>query len=231
VDLSSAMIELSRESVPENCHFAVGNIEDEWPRYGHKFDYIHARYVVTFIKDIPKLLRVVYDNLAPGGHVELMEGLFANIPIDDSFVSGGLPSPVVRWNMLMLEGTVYFPWQPRRPGVFRHANIWTCNLQTGIRKFGTEPTAAKNLKRWLQEAGFVNIQERKLALPINTWPKGEERKIQGAMNLENVLRGLGPLTTKVLNEAHGWSTEEAEALVMDVQREAKNTKRHGYLPV
>lgn len=39
------------------------------------------------------------------------------------------------------------------------------------------------------------------------------------------------MTTKVLTGAHGWSVEQVEALIVDVRREAKNKKRHGYLPV
>lgn len=59
MDWSLAMFKLNNDLVPENCRFAVENIEDKWHHYDHKFDYIHARYIVTFVEDIPKLLRVI----------------------------------------------------------------------------------------------------------------------------------------------------------------------------
>ncbi|KAB5518907.1 S-adenosyl-L-methionine-dependent methyltransferase [Coniochaeta sp. 2T2.1] len=92
--------------VPPNCHFEIDDAEDEYT-YSYKFDYIHGRYICPFLADIPKLLRMIYDNLNPGGHVEIMETLMLMKAVDDSLKG----HPLQTWNTMMVEGkfVLFFP--------------------------------------------------------------------------------------------------------------------------
>jgi hypothetical protein len=85
--------------VPPNCRFEIDDSEDEW-MYTYKFDYVHGRYICPFLADIPKLLGVIYDNLNPGGHVEIMETLMLMKAVDDSLDG----HPLQTWNKMMVEG-------------------------------------------------------------------------------------------------------------------------------
>jgi hypothetical protein len=54
-------VDLSKEWVPPNVQFMVDDVEDEWPRLHHLFDYINSRHMAMAIKSWPKLLKQAYE--------------------------------------------------------------------------------------------------------------------------------------------------------------------------
>lgn len=58
--------------VPPNCKFLVDDAEAEWTD-SKSFDFIHIRTLSGSIGDWPRLLRQSYDNLSPGGWIEMQE--------------------------------------------------------------------------------------------------------------------------------------------------------------
>ncbi|OLN97703.1 hypothetical protein CCHL11_09182 [Colletotrichum chlorophyti] len=57
---------------PPNLKFEIVDIEEPW--VGHKeYDFIFCRYMGASIKDWPKLMKNIYDNLAPRGWAEFQE--------------------------------------------------------------------------------------------------------------------------------------------------------------
>ncbi|CRG90736.1 methyltransferase, putative [Talaromyces islandicus] len=58
--------------VPPNLAFEIDDAEDEWV-YSTQFDYIHTRTLCGGIRDWPKFHRQAYDNLRPGGWLEMQE--------------------------------------------------------------------------------------------------------------------------------------------------------------
>ena len=61
--------------VPKNVKFEVDDIESPWT-HTEKFDYIHSRFLAGAIADWPKLVERCYENLKPGGIIELQDGDF-----------------------------------------------------------------------------------------------------------------------------------------------------------
>jgi SAM-dependent methyltransferase len=61
-------------SVPPNVKFYVDDVEGEWT-YGpdEKFDFVHGRALGGSIANFGQLYRRIYDNLKPGGWVEVQE--------------------------------------------------------------------------------------------------------------------------------------------------------------
>lgn len=102
--LGTDLSPIQPDYVPPNCHFEVDDAEDEWV-YSYKFDYVHGRYICPFLADIPKLLGMIYDNLNPGGYVEIMETLMLMKAIDDSLKD----HPLQTWNQMMVEGRQLSP--------------------------------------------------------------------------------------------------------------------------
>jgi len=55
----------------------------------------------------------------------------------------------------------------------------------------------------IREAGFVNVHEWRLKIPIGTWPKDKELKQWGAWNRLFLLQGLEGFSIKGLTDALG----------------------------
>ena len=86
--------------LPPNCRFEIDDVDDAWA-YGHKFDYIHARYLLPFVKkDWNVLFKSAYDQLNPGGWVESQETIIYFQSVDGSIEGTALQ----RWNALLLQG-------------------------------------------------------------------------------------------------------------------------------
>jgi SAM-dependent methyltransferase len=72
--------------VPPNCVFYVDDVESEWTfRQDEAFDFIHGRAIGGSIANFEMLYRQIYDNLNPGGWVEIQE-------YESSFYSDDDPS-------------------------------------------------------------------------------------------------------------------------------------------
>lgn len=69
--------------VPRNVKFEVDDVESPWTHQA-KFDYIHCRFMAGSISDWPKLVRQCYENLNPGGILEMHDGDFMIYSEDDS---------------------------------------------------------------------------------------------------------------------------------------------------
>jgi len=108
---------------------------------------------------------------------------------------------------------------------------WPNHYVVGVRRMGRNPLAALQLNKLMAEAGFVNITEKRLAVPINAWAKGAEHKVLGAMEMINLLEVAQGITMTVFTKALGWSEEEVEMLLTDVRNNLKDRSIHAYLPV
>lgn len=58
--------------VPPNVRFIVDDVEKAWV-CGEGYDFIHCRYMAGSIRDWPGLARRCFENLKPGGWLELQE--------------------------------------------------------------------------------------------------------------------------------------------------------------
>ena len=79
--------------------FEIDDAEDEWI-YSYQFDYIHGRYICPFMTDVPKFIRNIYENVKPGGHVEIMETLMLIEAVDNSLEGTALE----KWGKMTREG-------------------------------------------------------------------------------------------------------------------------------
>ncbi len=91
--------------------------------------------------------------------------------------------------------------------------------------------ALVHLKTRLAEAGFVNITERKIAVPSNPWARGAEQKIRGALMMTNLLEVAQGITSNVFTKILGWSAEEVEVFLAQVRSGLRDRSVHAYVPV
>ncbi|KAK8851018.1 Secondary metabolism regulator LAE1 [Apiospora arundinis] len=134
--------------VPPNVKFLVDDVEDTWLN-GDNIDFVHMRNMIPILSSPVALLKQVFDNLKPGGWVELQD-VDGAVHCDD----GTLPSdwPLVKFCDLMVEA---------------------------FAKLGTRSHAAMFGGNYLHEAGFVNIQHRTAKLPYGTWPADKTTRLVG----------------------------------------------------
>ena len=98
-------------------------------------------------------------------------------------------------------------------------------------KIGKDWTRVKKYKEMLEQAGFVDVVERKYEWPVGTWAKGKRQKMLGLWYREDLLSGLQGFTMALLTRALGMSSVEVELLLMGVRNDIKSNRIHIYIPV
>lgn len=159
---------------------------EEWD-YTPDFDYIHTRVTFACWSDMPdEIIRPAYAHLRPGGWFEAQE-TFSNIEYEDSDnpeeVAARSNNAFVRWvdEVKQLGGAVARPFDD-----------------------------ACKLKEWLEEAGFVDVQERVYKIPLSGWPLEERTKRLGELWRANIEAGLGAFSYALFNRVQDRSLEEIE---------------------
>lgn len=94
--------------------------------------------------------------------------------------------------------------------------------------FGTPASSPRYLKGWMLEAGFVDVEEHILKLPVGVWPKNKRFKNIGLFEMVNMEEGLGSLSMMLFTRALKWSPEQVELFLMDVRKDVKNNDLHSY---
>ncbi|KAL3426424.1 methyltransferase domain-containing protein [Phlyctema vagabunda] len=186
--------------VPPNCAFEIDDIEEPWT-YKFKFDFINLRMMVGTVRNWPRCFKQCYDNLNPGGWIEIKDIKF---PVEDNDNSFPENCAIRKWTDLILEGT---------------------------KTLGSPCDCAKDYKDQLIEAGFTNVVETRFKWPMNRWPHDPKLKELGMWMHENFSTGLSGLSMAVFTRGLGWTQEELEVFLVDVRKDMKNTRIHGYFPI
>ncbi|CAI6306338.1 unnamed protein product [Periconia digitata] len=186
--------------VPPNVKFYIDDAESDWvyPPDEH-FDFIHARELAGAIGDWDKLCKQSFDNLKPGGYLELQEPI-ARFECDDGSFA---------------QAKDLYQWQE------------LCNQ--AAMKFGKLMQSAGELKGKLLAAGFVDVHERILKVPIGPWPKDPKMKELGRYHREQLAQGIGPYTLGFLGKVQGWSEDECKVITAKVISQMRNPKIHTYI--
>lgn len=155
--------------------FEVDDIEDTWPSEHSNLDYIHGRGLAGFIRDRQKLASQAFTALAPGGYYELQEQ--------------GDP-------MQCTDGTV------PPDSVLRE---WVERWEDAARLIGSpwlEVSRKGALKKELEDAGFVDVEECMFIIPNGPWPKDPKLKKIGEYSL--VSRDMETLGEEKAGRDGGW---------------------------
>jgi len=191
------------EWVPPNVRFMVDDVESPWLHPENYFDYIHSRHTVMAIKDWPKLLRTGLDHLRPGGWFEMQE--VVHFPVS---MNGTMPPdhPVAQYWSLITEGL-------RNLGIDFHA------------------AAGGRLAAKMREAGYVNVTERVLQIPIGTWPKNKVLKTVGLYWRIILMDGIQAIALGPLTRGLKWSREQVELFLIQVRRAYHDNSCLMYMPL
>jgi hypothetical protein len=80
----------------------------------------------------------------------------------------------------------------------------------------------------MEEAGFINVEEHILKLPVGGWPRDPRLKKCGIFEMVNMTEGISGLTMMLFTRCLRWSREQVEAFLVNVRKEAKDKKIHSY---
>ncbi|EKG16084.1 hypothetical protein MPH_06779 [Macrophomina phaseolina MS6] len=95
-------------------------------------------------------------------------------------------------------------------------------------KFGKPPSSPRYLKSWMEAAGFIDVEEHTLKLPIGPWPKELRMKQVGAFERVNMDEGIEALCLMLFTRALGWTREEVEVFLAQIRKEVKRKDVHSY---
>ncbi|KAF4454073.1 hypothetical protein F53441_3358 [Fusarium austroafricanum] len=186
--------------VPPNCTFEIDDAEKEWT-WSQPFDYIFVRLLAGSIADWNTFTRRCFDNLEPGGWLEVIDPVFP-IRSDDGTLKPS--SPLHKWDDLTAKGST---------------------------KLGRYLGEGANHEKRLKDQGFVNVTRKAFKWPINTWPKDPKHKEVGLWTLANIERNLEAISGFLLRQGLGMSQEEILMFLSEVRAEMRNLKVHAYWEV
>ncbi|KAN0092228.1 S-adenosyl-L-methionine-dependent methyltransferase [Hyaloscypha variabilis] len=185
--------------VPPNVKFMVDDFESPWLHGDEYFDYVHARNIAPVTKDLPKVLSEAYRSIKPGGWIEFQEQQYHAFCDDDT---------MPEHHML---------------------NEWWENLRKALAEFGRDLQAVLKMEQLLRDAGFVNIEERVVKIPIGPWAKDKKLKTAGMYCRAMVEDGLEGLSLGPMSRGLGWSPEEIQVYLVGVRKALMDRSVHAYM--
>ncbi|OJJ43493.1 hypothetical protein ASPZODRAFT_135957 [Penicilliopsis zonata CBS 506.65] len=184
--------------VPPNCVFEVDDFEASW-EYSSPFDYIHGRELAGAIKDINHLASKAFNNLKPGGYLELQSFNFKYFSDDNSLEERG-------------------PYLTQLGGLVKEAG----------ERFGKTMQDMDTWGEAFKAAGFVDVVTKMIKVPVGPWPKDKKQKIIGMYMQSQVNQAVGSLLPGILGKGLGWPNEEVAVMAARLRNEIADASIHQY---
>ncbi|KAF2732352.1 S-adenosyl-L-methionine-dependent methyltransferase [Polyplosphaeria fusca] len=187
--------------VPPNARFYIDDAEAEWVYPAEeRFELVHVRGLSGSIGDWDRLVAQCFAHLEPGsGWLEFQEPE-AWVWSDDGSVAKA--ESLVQWQEL-------------------------CNSAAG--KFGKELRVGAGLGERMRRAGFVDVRERVVKVPVGGWPKDARMKEIGRYQREHMAMGIEPYTYGFIGKVLGWTEEECKVITAKVVNEVRDRSLHLYI--
>jgi hypothetical protein len=147
---------------------------------------------VGAIKDWPGLLTDTFKHLNPGGWVEICD-------FEYYFKS----------NINSMD---------QAPDIVS----WTNGLDEAATMFGRRMDVAVHLKKWVENAGYIDVVQDITPIPIGMWPKDKELKTLSSYQLTNLLDTVSSYGLANFTRVLAWTAEEYEVFSAKVRRLIKN---------
>ncbi|KAE8451408.1 hypothetical protein EG329_004037 [Mollisiaceae sp. DMI_Dod_QoI] len=185
--------------IPNNVFFTQRDIESPWYGVDMDWDMIHMRMLNGSISSWPDIYSKVFRHLKPGfGWMEHVE-----IDLVPRCDDGTLPesSHLVQWANYLLDATA----RAHRPLAYN-----------------------EHTRQMLEQAGFVEIQEQVIMVPLNPWPNDPHMKEVGRWYNLGLTQGLDALSLGPLTRINNWTKADVESLTAAAKRDICSKKYHSY---
>ncbi|KAL7274493.1 hypothetical protein RUND412_002597 [Rhizina undulata] len=185
--------------IPNNLEFVIEDFTEDWTWPEESFDFIHGRALYGSVEDWPRLISEIHTALKPGGWFESVETSCEHLSDDGSVVQS--ESVAVQWSRLIAEAG---------------------------ERIGKTFDLIGKVKPWMEEAGFVKIQEIEVKLPVGTWPRDGHMREIGKYNLVNILEAAEGFSMAMFTRVLNWDPSTTQALLEKVCEEYQDKDKHGY---
>lgn len=183
---------------PKNVRFEICDATED--SWGERpYDYIHTRIMLGAFNDFRTIIAQGLDNLEPGGWMESQE-MWPTAKCDDGTMSRET-SKLCEWIKYQDEAAM---------------------------KLGYPLRIANKLKRWYEEAGFVDVHQEIFKIPIGGWPKDPQFKLLGRWWGFSLTQGLNAFSMALFTRAFNWSQEEVMVYLVDVRKTLQDKRVHAY---
>jgi len=163
-----------------------------------KYDLIHGRELLGTVPDWVELYRKAYRALKPGGWFDQSE-----------------PSLFFVTDHVKLEEN-----HPTRQ--------WGRMMKEAGEKAGMRFDIAQHLKSWLEEAGFTNVQEKRMPWTIGGWSKDDHQREIGQWNQVRLDAGIKDFCARRFTNQMEWKPEEIEVFCSKLRSAFRDPKLYGY---
>ncbi|KAK8190195.1 S-adenosyl-L-methionine-dependent methyltransferase [Phyllosticta capitalensis] len=192
---------------PKNLEFQTQPnqpLEIGWSLPMTTFDFIHGRAVSGDIDDWPAYYRQILDSLKPGGYYEQKEFSFFLSSDDDS----------------VNDAHVFHQWRD----VHLAAALANPPISTGAF------TAFEHQKQGMLDAGFEDVHERRMKIPVGPWSSDARLSEAGRWLLFQEFVNLANRNGfKRVCEGLGWSEETTTAFMARFRKGLQDKSVHAYL--
>jgi len=108
---------------------------------------------------------------------------------------------------------------------------WSNMTVDGAKALGKDWRCTVKYKQCFIDAGFEDVVEERFPAAIGTWPRDKDDKLVGLYWTANMLDGINGISSVALRRGLGMSSEALELFLVDVRRDLKDRKIHGYWPM
>lgn len=188
------------ERIPSNLRFRIPqDFESPWTLGEGSFDLIHLRTGCGSVSSWPEIYQRIHDHLKPVyGSFEQVELDMAPRCDDGTLQSDSI---LLRWWGYLDEATA----RVNKPLAY---NRWTGHM--------------------LQGAGFVDIQEHVIKIPLSSWPADPHLKDVGRWYNLGMTEGLEAFSLAPFTRVNHWPLDDVRRLVRDVKNVMCDKKVHTY---
>lgn len=185
-----------------NSRYVVEDSEEEW-NHELPFDYIHLRLMFSCFSSYKSMVKKAFEHLRPGGWVEYQEFSLEVLGVDE-YSQAALrddPTAYQGWMNLMREGSL---------------------------KLGRDIDVTPKLRDWLTEAGFVDVVEKRILVPISAWSSDPLEQELGRLHQENLYNAVEAVIKMFY--AAGMTQEEVQKYIADYRNNLYDPRLKIYHP-
>jgi hypothetical protein len=105
---------------------------------------------------------------------------------------------------------------------------WNGLLVECMSRIGRNLLDSRNWAQHLRDAGFVDVTEHRVLVPVSPWARGKKNKLLGAISQQNLLEGVASMSTAAFTRILGWTKENLDIFLARVREDLKNKDVHAY---
>lgn len=107
-------------------------------------------------------------------------------------------------------------------------NEWGERMIESMARIGRNLTDGQNWGQYMREAGFEDVTEHRIYVPVNPWARGKKNKLLGAISQQNLLEGVESMSTAAFTRILGWTPEKLHELLEGVRANLQDKGVHAY---